>query len=224
MVFLFFIIALSKSIPKLNGNLTKSIPSVSSMLSKSIPKPPELPDIQTLPKPDSSVFENQNSGPVVHFRGQAYMNLSNHLDQVRSLAYYSSSQTHYVLSASEDCLVKLWKVDAFRRGKDTFGTLLTYRGHNCQIYSCCFVNGIPYSADIKGNIIRWKLPPTSYILTEDIPTLYHLPEKIVKAHDDVIWKLKPSYYNSQFISVSSDLTIKLWESNDTDCIYIILFI
>lgn len=175
--------------------------------------------IPKLPKPDLSMFEENenNNGPIMNFRGQVYMNLSNHLDTVRSISFYENNEVCYILSSGDDCVVKLWKVENFRRGKDAGTPLLTYRGHEYEVYSCCFVNGIPFSCDIKGLIIRWKLPPSNHILTEEIPTIYHFADKKVVGHDDAIWKIRSGYSNSNlFMTISSDKSVKIWENKEND--------
>jgi WD40 repeat protein len=81
-----------------------------------------------------------------------------------------------LVSASEDCTLKVWDVNKFNSLKEIEGVInyepyLTLRGHETSILTCSgvtthsndYFENFIVSGSLDGTIKTWKIPPISKI-------------------------------------------------------------
>jgi striatin 1/3/4 len=55
------------------------------------------------------------------------MSLKSHFDAIRDIKFCANNEL--MVTVSEDCMMKLWDVKAFRSSEEDIEPLYTYRGH-----------------------------------------------------------------------------------------------
>jgi len=120
-----------------------------------------------------------NKGSIIggQMQFKSVCSLKSHMDAVRGLQFMPDSMT--MVSASEDCSVKIWDLSVLSDPKHT-GSLqelepyLSLRGHTGPIMSIgaatqsnnskeSEVSSLLYSGGINGSIHLWKVPPSHQI-------------------------------------------------------------
>lgn len=71
-------------------------------------------------------------------------NLRSHLDSVRTLFY----QGQFLLSAGEDCLLKIWERDKLK---------ITVREHLAPVFTICGDNENVFTAGAEGVVREWSV-------------------------------------------------------------------
>ncbi|KAL4449253.1 hypothetical protein ABPG74_015635 [Tetrahymena malaccensis] len=150
--------------------------------------------------------------------------LRSHLDGVRGLFF--TAVDPILVTASEDCLIKLWDIRQFKDSHENsfLQPYYTIRGHTGQIFALtgnqqqvdstinyqCY--NFIFSAGIDGVIKAWNLP-----LPEEIDALGPSEGKSVsvgewQAHHETIWDLNHHPFQPILLSSGADGYIKLWKT------------
>eukprot|EP00051_Salpingoeca_urceolata_P027943 m.484095 g.484095 ORF g.484095 m.484095 type:complete len:685 (+) comp23202_c0_seq1:373-2427(+) len=139
--------------------------------------------------------------------------LRSHYDSVRDVAFHPSSC--HVFSASEDKTVKIWTVDptAKRAVADT-EPFWTLRGHRHAVLSVTvsFDGNIAYSGDAGGSIRSWSVPEDTRDKYDPLDRSLAGPQ--LTGHADAVWSLSHHPFKERLLSVSSDSTCCLWDTED----------
>jgi len=92
----------------------------------------------------------------------------------------------YLVTASEDCLLKLWDVSAFGKHKEFCEPLSNLRGHVSPVF-CVAVSQadqrVIYSAGTEGVIRVWHMGISEERLADNVG--------LFCSHQDTIWQLVP---------------------------------
>lgn len=118
---------------------------------------------------NSAISGGKKSHAVRKVLFQSKCTLKSHMDAIRSLHFVP--QTNTLVSASEDCTLKLWDVNKFSNLKDVEGVLnfepyLTMRGHlspilslaGSDLYTNPNLEGLIITGSDNGTIKMWKVP------------------------------------------------------------------
>eukprot|EP00826_Nyctotherus_ovalis_P025819 TRINITY_DN2002_c0_g1_i2.p1 TRINITY_DN2002_c0_g1~~TRINITY_DN2002_c0_g1_i2.p1 ORF type:complete len:212 (-),score=27.47 TRINITY_DN2002_c0_g1_i2:710-1345(-) len=147
--------------------------------------------------------------------------LRSHMDSVRDVQF--SCNLNYLVTVSEDCMVKLWDIKALK--KTTYPhpiriePCFSYRGHTGPLFSVCVGSGLQetshffYTAGSEGIIRIWGIPPVDgsrYPLTNGKNYCVGL----WNSHRDVVWQLVHHPVEDLLLSVSADGTVKMWKEFD----------
>ena len=121
------------------------------------------------------------------------VSLLSHMDAIRSLTYIDKEKV--LVSASEDCLVKLWNMsDILKKKCDDMEPYYTLRGHAAPIFSICQSNNsskrsLLYTAGSEGNVRIWELPEPSKIIPYEKIDDKNYQVGFLKAHNEAIWQV-----------------------------------
>jgi striatin 1/3/4 len=137
--------------------------------------------------------------------------LKSHTDSVRGLEFLKHRSV--VLSASEDCTVKLWNVSKTEGDLEPYCTL---RGHIFPILSLAVGSGycgpdsgqLAFTADISGFLRVWEVPLPGEV--EPYGPVSSYLAGAWKAHYDSTWSLAHHESENLLLSASSDGTVRLW--------------
>lgn len=144
-----------------------------------------------------------------------------HMDGVRDAQF--SSVLNYLVTASEDCMVKLWDIKALKKSSwshpGRIAPCFTYRGHTGPLFACCAGAGLQppdhflYSAGTEGVIRIWAVPS---LHNDKYPPTNgkNFCVGLWTSHRDVIWQLVHHPTERLLLSVSSDGTVKMWKDFD----------
>jgi len=144
-----------------------------------------------------------------------------HMDGVRDVQF--SSVLNYLVTVSEDCMVKLWDIKGLKKNSAShpgkIEPYFTYRGHTGPLFAACVGAGLQqedhflYSAGSEGIIRIWSIPSlesSKYPSTNGKNYCVGL----WTSHRDVIWQLVHHPTERLMLSVSSDGTVKMWKEFD----------
>ncbi|CED82186.1 Cell-cycle nuclear protein, contains WD-40 repeats [Phaffia rhodozyma] len=149
--------------------------------------------------------------------------LRGHVDCVRAVAFHETEPL--VASASEDCTIKLWRVDlseivSEKSSSSEIEPLTTYRGHTKGVTSVVFdaPKGLIYSGSLDSTIRVWKVPSSSQTLFS--PHDSSVGVNTLVGHSNSVWGLalvgRPSE-GQVLVSVSSDGNVKVWNTEKEGC-------
>lgn len=147
------------------------------------------------------------------------LHLRHHFDSVRDVKFGGNGEL--LVSASEDCMVKLWNAKAFKtQAENDFNEpIYTYRGHTGPLFALATnyaqvpEETIVYSAGSEGVIRIWEFPSESRF-----PDKYPSSDGknhcigIFSSHKDTVWQLVPHPTEDLLLSVSADASVKMWKT------------
>lgn len=154
---------------------------------------------------------------VSRVQAQPKAALKSHTDSVRCTEFLRHRSV--LVSASEDCTVKLWDVSKTDSELEPYCTL---RGHVFPILSMTVGSGYPglssgqlaFSADISGVLRVWEVPLPGDV--EPYGPASNFSIVAWKAHYDSIWSLAHHDTENLLLSASSDGTVRLWVVPDLE--------
>jgi striatin 1/3/4 len=129
------------------------------------------------------------------------LSLRSHLDCVRKVKFVDNM----LISASEDCLIKLWNIDTCGSESDIIEPFLTLRGHRTSVLALDAGAGSLFSADSSGMVRLWTLPESYSAETERNLGLHQW-----RAHTDAVWSVCFNENDSCLLTSSADGCVKLW--------------
>mmetsp|Transcript_7358 Transcript_7358/g.13643 ORF Transcript_7358/g.13643 Transcript_7358/m.13643 type:complete len:454 (+) Transcript_7358:1040-2401(+) len=157
--------------------------------------------------------------PVALSRVQAQPKaaMKSHTDSVRCIEFLRHRSV--LVSASEDCTLRLWDVAKTEADVEPYATL---RGHIFPILSMTVGFGYPgvssgqlaFSADISGILRVWEVPLPDEV--EPYGPATNFSVVAWKAHYDSTWSLAHHDSENLLLSASSDGTVRLWAVPDLD--------
>ncbi len=147
--------------------------------------------------------------------------LRSHMDSVRDVQF--SCGLNYLVTASEDCMVKLWDIKGLKKNgilhPSRIEPCFSYRGHTGPLFAVCVGNGLQkedhfiYSAGSEGIIRIWGIP--SIESSKYPPTNgKNFCVGVWTSHRDVVWQLVHHPTEGLLLSVSADGTVKMWKEFD----------
>lgn len=133
--------------------------------------------------------------------------LQNHLDAVRSLSFLPESKA--LLSASEDCTIKLWNL-----GKRI--PVHTFFGHKSMVTCVMGVEeeNLCLSSSVDKTIAVWELPDPSKSPSSPVGDAAKYKQHVFDFHNDIVWGLaqqKLSDGTHLFFSTSADATVGVFK-------------
>eukprot|EP00826_Nyctotherus_ovalis_P037429 TRINITY_DN340_c0_g1_i20.p1 TRINITY_DN340_c0_g1~~TRINITY_DN340_c0_g1_i20.p1 ORF type:complete len:332 (-),score=47.71 TRINITY_DN340_c0_g1_i20:453-1448(-) len=147
--------------------------------------------------------------------------LQSHMDAVRDAQF--SCNLNYLVTVSEDCMVKLWDVKALKKNSLPHPTRIepcfSYRGHTGPLFSVCVGSGLQpnshffYTAGSEGIIRIWAVPSVD---GSKFPCTNgkNFCVGLWTSHRDVVWQLVHHPLEGLLLSVSADGTVKMWKEFD----------
>ena len=147
--------------------------------------------------------------------------LQSHMDSVRDVQF--SCNLNYLVTVSEDCMVKLWDIKGFKKNTFPHPTRIepcfSYRGHTGPLFSVCVGSGLQqnshffYTAGSEGIIRIWGIPSVD---NSKFPNTNgkNFCVGLWTSHRDVIWQLVHHPHENLLLSVSADGTVKMWKEFD----------
>ncbi len=144
-----------------------------------------------------------------------------HMDGVRDVQF--SSVLNYMMTVSEDCMVKLWDIKNLKKNAGLhpgkIEPYFTYRGHTGTLFACCVGSGLQqedhflYSAGSEGIIRIWSIPTLETVKYPSTNGKNYCVG-LWTSHRDVICQLVHHPSEPLLLSVSSDGTVKMWKEFD----------
>jgi striatin 1/3/4 len=140
------------------------------------------------------------------------LTLKNHIDSVRAICFLEG----VMVTASEDCLVKLWDLEEMesqiRNERVFLDSYFTLRGHTGPIFTIAGHERRLFSAGVEGFIKTWKVPLPNEVNMYGPSIDIEIQTELWQAHSEPIWGLSLDAAEMQLLSFSSDNTIKLWDA------------
>ena len=139
--------------------------------------------------------------------------LRSHMDGVRALHFLSKRIT--LVTASEDCTVKVWNLEGLIGPEEELEPHATLRGHMGPVMALAGAhefglgqvheNAI-YSGDTQGVVKVWDIdtPANTGSLTS------------WQAHSDVIWGLTHHSIDNCLLSLGADKSVKVWKTRSPE--------
>jgi WD40 repeat protein len=167
---------------------------------------------------------------------QSKCTLKSHFDSIRGLTFLSTtnpdgSMGHSLVSASEDCSLKLWDANKFCNykelqaadGHSNFEPYLTLRGHRTPIFSIDGrdsmqisgnLDGVVVSGSQNGQIKAWTIPASSKFVDTYGPNKEQ--SFCIATYDSAhgsqpVWDVRIHPYENIFLSIGADNSIGLWQ-------------
>lgn len=147
--------------------------------------------------------------------------LQSHMDSVCDAQF--SCNLNYLVTVSEDCMVKLWDVKGLKKNSAPHPARIepcfSYRGHTGPLFSVCVGSGLQpsshffYTAGSEGIIRIWAVPSVD---GSKFPRTNgkNFCVGLWNSHRDVVWQLVHHPLEGLLLSVSADGTVKMWKEFD----------
>jgi len=169
--------------------------------------------------------ENYKDLSSSHIMSQSFFHekclLRSHMDVVRDAQF--SCGLNYLVTVSEDCMVKLWDIKALKKNPLPHPVRMepcfTFRGHTGPLFTACVGSGLQqsdhflYTAGNEGIIRIWSIPnveSTKFPITNG----KNFCVGLWTSHRDVVWQLVHHPTEDLLLSVSADGTVKMWKEFD----------
>ena len=177
--------------------------------------------------PDKKLITNETSGIADYSMKHTEclfhekIILGSHMDVVRDAQF--SCNLNYLITVSEDCMVKLWDIKGLKKNTlphpNKLEPCFSYRGHTGPLFTLCVGSGLQenehffYTAGNEGIIRIWGIPSV------DVSKYPRTNGKnycvgLWTSHRDVIWQLVHHPIEDLLLSVSADGTVKMWKEFD----------
>uniref|UniRef100_H2ZZ06 Striatin 4 n=1 Tax=Latimeria chalumnae TaxID=7897 RepID=H2ZZ06_LATCH len=174
----------------------------------------ELADLTVTNDNDIS-FDAQDARDAFKKTWNPKFTLRSHFDGIRALAFHHSEPV--LLTASEDCTLKLWNlqktVTAKKNAALDVEPIYAFRAHRGAVLALVMgSNGENcYSGGVDGTVRCWKIPDFNM----DPYDNYADPGilcSVLNGHTDAVWGLAFSSCQNRLASCSADGTVRIWDT------------
>nr|XP_014346556.1 PREDICTED: striatin-4 [Latimeria chalumnae] len=173
----------------------------------------ELADLTVTNDNDIS-FDAQDARDAFKKTWNPKFTLRSHFDGIRALAFHHSEPV--LLTASEDCTLKLWNlqktVTAKKNAALDVEPIYAFRAHRGAVLALVMgSNGENcYSGGVDGTVRCWKIPDFNMDPYDNYDP--GILCSVLNGHTDAVWGLAFSSCQNRLASCSADGTVRIWDT------------
>ncbi len=156
-------------------------------------------------------------GPIAQ-RALSKYELRSHMDAIRALHFVESLDT--LVSASEDCTIKLWSIKSLEEENDgNFEPYITLRGHTGPILSMAGSTGRRiFTGSNEGMLKVWDIPDRTEVnpYGDTLDGRTYCTATVSDQVEEPIWDMALNPMTDLLLTTSANSSVKIWQASAPD--------